>query len=219
MPKRKRFRERLSYANVMSTVAVFIALGGGAYAAKQLPKNSVGPKQLRKNAVTKVKLRKNSVVTAKIGGNAVTGAKVNESTLGTVPAAQTAATASTASTASIANALAPPEAWHEVGTPGEPGFQNGWGNAETKVPPPPEGAGFFKDHEGIVHLKGIVSGPTEGTAIFQLPDGFRPAAGRFISPAGGELRIYGSGTAQNGALIAPATKLISLDGTTFRAES
>ena len=28
-----RFRPRLSYANVMATVAVFIALGGGALAA------------------------------------------------------------------------------------------------------------------------------------------------------------------------------------------
>lgn len=29
----KRIRQRLSYANVMSTIAVFVALGGGAYAA------------------------------------------------------------------------------------------------------------------------------------------------------------------------------------------
>jgi hypothetical protein len=29
----RRFCPRLTYANVMSTVAVFVALGGGAYAA------------------------------------------------------------------------------------------------------------------------------------------------------------------------------------------
>jgi len=46
-----RVRERLSYANVMATIAVFIALGGGAYALS-LPKNSVGPRQLKTNAVT-----------------------------------------------------------------------------------------------------------------------------------------------------------------------
>lgn len=43
-------RARLSYANVMATIAVFVALGGGAYAAT-LPRNSVGPAQLRANSV------------------------------------------------------------------------------------------------------------------------------------------------------------------------
>ena len=49
-------REKLTYANVMATIAVFIALGGGAIAATQLPKNSVGAKQLKKAAVTPAKL-------------------------------------------------------------------------------------------------------------------------------------------------------------------
>ena len=44
--------KRLSYANVMATIAVFIALGGGAYAALKVPKDSVGNKQLKNNAVT-----------------------------------------------------------------------------------------------------------------------------------------------------------------------
>jgi hypothetical protein len=30
---RNRIAERLSYANVMATLALFVALGGGAYAA------------------------------------------------------------------------------------------------------------------------------------------------------------------------------------------
>lgn len=51
-----RFRRRLTYANVMSTAAVFIALGGASYAAVTLPKNSVGSKQLRPNAVTSPKV-------------------------------------------------------------------------------------------------------------------------------------------------------------------
>jgi hypothetical protein len=49
-------RGKLTYANVMATVAVFLALGGGAYAATQLPKNSVGAKQLKPHAVTPAKL-------------------------------------------------------------------------------------------------------------------------------------------------------------------
>lgn len=52
---------RLTYANVMSTIAVFVALGGGAYAAVKLPKNSVGAKQIRKNAVTSAKVKNGSL--------------------------------------------------------------------------------------------------------------------------------------------------------------
>jgi hypothetical protein len=51
-----KFRSRLTYANVMATIAVFLALGGGAYAAFKLPKNSVGTKQIKTGAVTPKKL-------------------------------------------------------------------------------------------------------------------------------------------------------------------
>lgn len=37
----RRIRERLTYANVISTICLFLLLGGGAYAAFHLPKNSV----------------------------------------------------------------------------------------------------------------------------------------------------------------------------------
>jgi hypothetical protein len=71
-----QIRRRLTYANVMSTIAAFLALGGAAVAATQLPKNSVGTKQLKKNAVTASKLKKNAVTAAKIKTGAVSGAKL-----------------------------------------------------------------------------------------------------------------------------------------------
>ena len=66
MPRNlSRFRQRLTYANVAATLALFLALTtGGAYAAAHLAKNSVGPKQLRKGAVTSRAI-KNGGVTAK----------------------------------------------------------------------------------------------------------------------------------------------------------
>jgi hypothetical protein len=54
-------RGRLTYANVVSTLCIFVLLGGGAYAATRLPKNSVGTKQLKNGAVTGAKVKAGSL--------------------------------------------------------------------------------------------------------------------------------------------------------------
>jgi hypothetical protein len=51
----------LSYANVISSIALFVALGGTGYAVTQLPRNSVGNRQLKANAVTSAKIRARAV--------------------------------------------------------------------------------------------------------------------------------------------------------------
>jgi hypothetical protein len=56
----------LTYANVMATLALFLALGGGAYAAVNLPKNSVGSRQIKKNAVSSSKIKKNAVTSSRV---------------------------------------------------------------------------------------------------------------------------------------------------------
>jgi hypothetical protein len=56
-----KLRSRLTYANAMSTIAVFVALGGGAYAVT-VPRNSVGTKQLKANAVTAAKVKNRSLL-------------------------------------------------------------------------------------------------------------------------------------------------------------
>src|SRR5262245_26026243 len=115
-------RPKLTYANVVATLALFIALGGASYAALRLPKNSVGPKQLKKNAGTTAKVKKEAITAAKVRKGTLTGTQINASTLGTVPSAQSA---------NVADSVAPPEGWHFVGTPGEPQFENNWHNAGT----------------------------------------------------------------------------------------
>jgi len=88
----KQIRKRITYANVMSSIAVFLILGGAtAIAAKK-----IGTKQLRANSVTTGKIKKGAVTTAKIKDNAVNGAKVDESTLGEVPSAARATIAGNA---------------------------------------------------------------------------------------------------------------------------
>ncbi len=68
-------RGKLTYANVMATVAVFIALGGGAYAAIQLAKNSVGTKQLKRGAVTGKKVRNATLEERKLTARAIAALK------------------------------------------------------------------------------------------------------------------------------------------------
>ncbi len=70
-------RKRLTYANVVSSICLFLLLGGGAaLAAEQLGKNTVGSKQLKKNAVTAAKLKNNAVTEAKIQANAISSTKI-----------------------------------------------------------------------------------------------------------------------------------------------
>jgi hypothetical protein len=56
-----RIGSRLTFANTMSLIAVFIALGGTGYAAVNLPRNSVGNRQIRNNAVTGGKVKNGSL--------------------------------------------------------------------------------------------------------------------------------------------------------------
>jgi hypothetical protein len=214
-----------SHATVVAYLALFAALGGSAIAASGLGKNTVGPKQIKKNAVVTAKIKKEAVTTAKIKKGAITaatvkngsltGAQINLSTLGTVPSAQQA------------NTLAAPEAWHEVGAPGQPGYLNNW----KQVNPQTYNAAFFKDHEGIVHLRGIVKGGSAGP-IFQLPPGYRPAAGKIsafltlcsggtCSGGVGVLGIFGTGISPvvDGNVVGTSGATVGLEGVTFRAES
>jgi hypothetical protein len=59
-------RTRLSFANVMSVIAVFIALGGTTYAAVTLPKNSVKAKQIAKNGVGASEIKGSAVRTGEV---------------------------------------------------------------------------------------------------------------------------------------------------------
>lgn len=96
-------RIRISPASPIALLALFVALGGGAYAASgtvgtadlqnravtkhKLDRNSVVTGKIRGGAVTRQKLRNGLVNTAKLAPESVTGPKVNEATLGKVPSA------------------------------------------------------------------------------------------------------------------------------------
>lgn len=68
----RRLSAKLTYANAMSSVAVFLALGGSAYAVTALPAASVGTEQLKPRAVTAGKIADGSIDTPRLAVGAVT---------------------------------------------------------------------------------------------------------------------------------------------------
>lgn len=78
----KQIRKRLTYANVMSSIAVFLVLGGatafaaGKITAKQLQSNSVTTAKIKKSAITASKIKNGAVTTSKLGGGSVTASNL-----------------------------------------------------------------------------------------------------------------------------------------------
>ncbi len=93
---KRKLKDKLTFANVMACVAVFIALTGSAYAAFRVPPNSVGSRQLKAKAVTGGKIANEAVSGGKIEAESITGANIKMSALGTVPMAANAANAANA---------------------------------------------------------------------------------------------------------------------------
>ena len=101
----KQVRKRLTYANVMSSIAVFLVLGGAtAFAASTLGKNTVGPNAIKKNAVTAAKIKNGAVTATKIARGAVGSSQINTAGL-TVPTATNATNAANAANAANSAAL------------------------------------------------------------------------------------------------------------------
>jgi hypothetical protein len=70
-----RLRPKLSYSNVIASIALFVALGGAAVAAG-LPKHSVGSQQLKRGAVNAAALKKGAVTSGKLAPKSVVAGKL-----------------------------------------------------------------------------------------------------------------------------------------------
>jgi len=62
-----------------------------------------------------------------------------------------------------------------------PTLLNGWTYHGAPWTPP----GYRKYPNGLVHIKGLVAGGTDGATIFTLPVGYRPAHNVLVSSTGG----------------------------------
>lgn len=104
----KSCRPRLTYANVVATIALFAALGGVSYAAATLPKNSVGVGQIQAEAVRTGKIADGAVNSAKLSQGvrerlAPSGVTPTPESVKHAETADRATTASTAATATHAD--------------------------------------------------------------------------------------------------------------------
>lgn len=79
----KQLSKHLTFANAISCIALFVALGGAAYAAKTtLGRKAVKTRNLANGSVTTLKLKGGSVTNLKLRDGAVTGNKIAPGTIG-----------------------------------------------------------------------------------------------------------------------------------------
>jgi hypothetical protein len=143
-----RLRPRLTFANVVSVMALFIALGGGSYAA--------------------VKLKANQVKSKNIAPDAVQGIDANESSFGQVPSANHANSANQANQANTAETAGNAETVDGL-TPADFQFGNGVDNAVAGFIDDGETGGIFVFEGGV----GVACSATPGIVYQDIgPDPF-----------------------------------------------
>ena len=198
-------RRHLSFANVASSIALFVALGGGT-AVALTGQNTVYSDDIVDGQVKTPDLANGGVTGSKLGDGAVTAAKI--------------ATSSIKSNHIVNGQVAPidikpAEGWHQVAagsTSGDACADTNnvavfcsfvisdvdvfpWKNFGGDTAP----AAFYRDQLGIVHLRGAVvppgwlnpGGNPLSLNIFRLPVGYRPSDHEIFSVAGQSLDSQG----------------------------
>lgn len=223
---------------VVAYLALFLALGGSAMAAKPLLDGS--------------DVKDESLTGADIQNDTLTGEDILESAIEQVPSARTAGHATTAGDADTLDGiaagsylkngdvaagdlsgqypnpqLAPPEAWHEI-APGSgcgPTIVGRFCSAGlTNFGEGANSVAYFKDPFGIVHLKGTVknAATTGATGLFYVPEEYRPAGhGAYAVAKGDELAIVDVFSDGEVAIVSSQLaqgQAVSLDGLSWRAE-
>ncbi len=217
----RRLKERLTYANVVSSLALFLVIAGGtAYAANtvfssDIVNNEVYGADVRDDSLAggglgNVDLKAGSVRSSEVANDSLAGADIDESSLkqGTT--------------------------WRLVGAAGQPAFGDtescDWSNYDAFH----SSTAFTRDAAGFVHLKGTLKarqGPgvcdnVIERAVFVLPPGYRPQRRESMPVESDEtdLSVYIDGPALAGS---PAggvsiggpvinSDYVSIDGISFR---
>jgi hypothetical protein len=235
----RRMRPHLTYANVVSTICLFVVLGGSAYAAFHLPKDSVKSKNIVNGQVKQADVSKTLTVS---GADFATNAG-HATNAGTATSASNATNASNAANAAelggqgpSAYALAGAEAVQPADLNDGNDFGGGahtncywtnYGNGQND-------AGSYRDRAGVIHLQGLVvahdgTGTNCGdipfdTTVFELPGGgYVPANQNAFATISNNLPARISVMTDGQVNIEPnfptwanAKQWVSLDGLSFR---
>jgi len=94
-------RRRPGHATIVAYLALFIALGGSAFAAK----TAITGKQIKNGTITAADIKKHSIKGVDLANNTLTGTQINEAKLGTVPSATNATNATNAGNAGTVGGL------------------------------------------------------------------------------------------------------------------
>lgn len=236
---RTRIVGALSYANVMATLAVVIALGGTSYAAVKLGKGEVKGKNIAKNAVTSAKIKNHAVTSKKLANGAVTAVAVKSGSLqasdfaaGQLPAKGDAGPPVGAAGGDLSGQYPNPQVKVTLPAPVPVTPGGNWTLSTTSGQP---GLSCYADREGIVHFVGGIHSnagamPVMATLPGQCPapkaDIVIQALGNVVAPAGNfttapfviPVTIHTDGTLTNtsGTAGTPSNNM-SLDSITYRA--
>ena len=194
-------RPQLSYANVMSTIAVFLALGGTSYA---VARNSVGNRELKANAVTSVKVRDGSLTTSDLAPATRIGPRGPRGSQGPP------------GTAGAGTSLPAAEPWTPLS------FGVGWANYVGVY----GDVSYRKEQLGVVHLRGFATRtaglPEADSVIGTLPPATHAPPTRTIFQANGGAADARVDILPNGQIlwmngVTAETDYTSLDGISFYA--
>jgi hypothetical protein len=99
-----------------------------------------------------------------------------------------------------------------------PTLTNGWLNYGTYAV-----AGYHRDKNGYVHLKGLLKSGTNTTTAFTLPAGYRPAERRLFAAmcnaGASQIMGYVDILTDGQVVLSGGTTWFAIDGITFRAEA
>ncbi len=230
----RKMRDGLNYANVVATVALCVALGGGAYAASNAPKNSVDSKSVEnealtgkdvkanslkggdvdeatlgqvQNAASALGVAANSVTGAGVVDNSLTGSDLDETSFGQVPLAAEVADNSIIGASVVDNSLGGTDV--DEASLALPAAPNEATPISRRQPPSTAFETLFEAHGLRVEAECSATGG--GTFRFDLLEAAQMGVIRLSPP--GNLQVSGqTGPANNAGTTSPADADASVQG-------